>query len=138
MLFFIMIFFFANLQQFGIDSVSVNSDGSVGSTIVSILLICFCGCCIFFAIIIAVLIFLIMLIADIIVFGIMCAQFNNDETDKFLNFLQCDGIDKDIIAKFSDLSYLSVNFNVMKVLHSIFIVIYAILITEIIIIIRKG
>ena len=138
MLFFIMIFFFANLQQFGIDSVSVNSDGSVGSTIVSILLFCFCGCCIFFAIIIAVLIFLIMLIADIIVFCIMCAQFNNDETNKFLNFLQCDGIDKDIIAKFSDLSYLSVNFNVMKVLHSIFIVIYAILITEIIIIIRKG
>ena len=41
MLFFIMIFFFANLQQFGIDSVSVDSDGSVGSTIVSILLICF-------------------------------------------------------------------------------------------------
>ena len=79
-----------------------------------------------------------MLISDIIVFGIICAQFNNDETDKFLNFLQCDGIDKDIIAKFSDLSYLSVNFNVMKVLHSIFIVIYAILITEIIIIIRKG
>ena len=41
MLFFIMIFFFANLQQFGIDSVSVDPDGSVGSTIVSILLICF-------------------------------------------------------------------------------------------------
>lgn len=50
MLFFIMIFFFANLQQFGIDSVSVDSDSSVGSTIVSILLLCFCGCCIFFAI----------------------------------------------------------------------------------------
>ena len=77
-----------------------------------------------------------MLIADIIVFGIMCAQFNNDETDKFLNFLQCDGIDKDIISKFSRLNNLSINFNAMKVLHSIFIPIYAILITEITILIK--
>ena len=66
----------------------------------------------------------------------MCAQFNNDETDKFLNFLQCDGIDKDIIAKFSGLSNLSSNFNVMRVLHSIFIPIYTTLIIEMTMIIQ--
>ena len=137
LLFFILVSFCGYHEKFGFDSISTSgSDNSVCSTIVSIIIICFCSCCILFMIFILIIIFLILLIADIIIFSIMCAQFNNDETYKFLNFLQCDGIDKDIIAKFSGLSNFSINFNVMKILHSFFIPIYAIIIIEIIIIIR--
>ena len=136
MLFFILVSFWAYRENFGIDSVSKDSDKSTDSTIANIFFICFCRCFIIFMIYIIIIIFLILLIVHIIIFSIICSQINNDETNKFLNFLQCDGIDENIIAKFSGLSNLSINFNAMKVLHSNFIPIYAILITEIIIIIR--
>ena len=140
MLFFILVSFCAYRKNFGFDSISTSSSSSSDDSFVSIIgiiaLVCFCGCCIILMVFIVIIIFFILLIVDIIIFSIMCAQFNKDETNKFLDFLQCDGIDKDIISQFSRLSNLSINFNAMKVLHSIFIPIYAILITEITILIK--
>ena len=136
MLFFIIIGFCANRKNFGFDSCSTGSDNSVGSIIVFIIMICFCGCFIILLVFLLIIMLFILLIADIIIFSIMCAQFNKDETNKFLDFLQCDGIDKDIIAKFSGLSNLSSNFNIMRVLHSIFIPIYTTLIIEMTMIIQ--
>lgn len=136
MLFFIIIGFCAYRKNFGFDSCSTGSDNSVGSIIGFIIMICFCGCFIILLVFLLIIMLFILLIADIIIFSIMCAQFNKDETNKFLDFLQCDGIDKDIIAKFSGLSNLSSNFNVMRVLHSIFIPIYTTLIIEMAMIIQ--
>ena len=56
----------------------------------------------------------------------MCSQYNNDETNKFLNFLQCDGINQEIITKFSGLNDMSSHFIAIKIVNSIYIVFFTI------------
>ncbi len=93
---------------------------------------CLSLCCMFFACMLGCLCmvfvavgFFIFLIVDIILFSIMCSQYNNDETNKFLNFLQCDGINQDIITKFTGLNDLSSHFTAIKIVNSIYIVFFA-------------
>ena len=80
---------------------------------------CFCS---FFIIIF----FAIFLILEIILFSIICAKYDNDETTKFLNFLKCNGINQDIITKFSSLNDLSIHFNLIIILNSVYIVFFVI------------
>ena len=68
--------------------------------------------------------FSIFLIVEIVLFSIISAKYNNDETKKFLNFLQCDGISHDIIKKFSSLNDLSLHFTLIKILNSVYIIFF--------------
>ena len=70
--------------------------------------------------------FSIFLIVEIILFSIISSKYNNDETKKFLNFLQCDGISHDIIEKFSGLNDLSLHFTLIKIFNSVYIVFFAV------------
>ena len=70
--------------------------------------------------------FAIFLIVEIILFSIISAKYNNDETKKFLNFLQCDGISHNIIEKFSSLNNLSLHFTLIKILNSVYIVFFVV------------
>ena len=90
-------------------------------------------CCLFFGCIIGlccavfiIISFGILIIVEIILFSIICAKYNNDETKKFLNFLKCDGINHDIISKFSSLNDLSLHFTLIKILNSVYLIFFII------------
>ena len=57
---------------------------------------------------------------------IISAKYNNGETKKFLNFLQCDGISHNIIEKFSSLNNLCLYFTLIKILNSVYIVFFVV------------
>ena len=91
---------------------------------------CLCGCafklcnmfcansivfCLFFVI-------LILLIVDIVTFSSGCKYYKNDDTNKFLDFLQCSNVNKEGFQKFCAIEDLSSHFNVLIILQSIFIV----------------
>ena len=105
------------------DSESKNRTEQCCASICLICIECMIGLCCTALLLIG---FAIFLIVEIIVFSIISAKYNNDETKKFLNFLQCDGISHNIIEKFSSLNNLCLYFTLIKILNSVYIVFFVV------------
>ena len=105
------------------DSGSKNSTEQCCASFCLIFISCMIGLCCTALLLIG---FAIFLIVEIILFSVISAKYNNDETKKFLNFLQCDGISHNIIEKFSSLNNLSLHFTLIKILNSVYIVFFVV------------
>ena len=70
------------------------------------------------------IIFIILgcLIADSIVFGVLCGKFGNDGTTNYLAFLKCQNVNKEAFEKYSALEDLDSHFSLLKIFQSLYIV----------------
>jgi len=84
---------------------------------------CFGGCFAdYLASAILIILNLICLIADSIIFGILCRKFDNGGTKNFLSFLECKNVNKDAFEKYLVLEDLDSYFSFLKIFQSLFIV----------------
>ena len=83
---------------------------------------CYGGCCDCVGTACIMLIILSCLIADAVVFGILCGKFDDDGTKNFLAFLECQNINKEAFEKYLILDYLNSHISSLKIFQSLYVV----------------
>lgn len=87
---------------------------------------CFYGVgsmCLVCIIILIILVIFILLIVIIVIFSVSCGKYDDDNTGKFLDFLECPNVNKEGFYKYSSIVDLSSYFSKLKIFQSFLIII---------------
>ena len=70
----------------------------------------------------SLVLYILSFIVQLILFSILCGKYNNSDIYNFLNFLECDNINKEAFEEYSIFNDYSYHIVLLKVFHSFYIV----------------
>ena len=83
---------------------------------------CLGNCIIFFCGFIITLILFILWLVELIIFSVSCSKYNNDDAQKYLDFLNCPNVDKKGFVKFNSIDDLYTHLIIFMTFNIIYII----------------